>query len=301
MPLTGPVAFAAGAEFCRSKFRHETEVVQAGYHALTLDDYGVRVELTSTDRVGLHRLTFPQSGQSGVLFNLGTGAGPSPILDGAARKVSDREIVGHLTDGPTARRPKPCAIYFVAQFDTPMQAFVAWADGRELGAVEQVAGRDTKALVRFTTADQQVIHLKVGLSFVSIEQARLNLNTELPHWDFDRVRRESQDVWNQWLSKIEVEGGTEAQRTKFYTDLWHVTLGRRLSSDVDGKYCDRTGPEPVIRQIPLEATAGRATTTSTPMPSGTRSGTSIRFGAWPTPNSIPNSSTSCWTCTATAA
>ena len=78
----------------------------------------------------------------------------------------------------------------------------------------------------------------------------------MPHWDFDRVRRESQDVWNEWLSKIEVEGGTEAQRTKFYTDLWHVTLGRRLSSDVDGKYCDRTGPEPVVRQIPL-GTDGR--------------------------------------------
>ena len=121
MPLTGPVAWAAGSDFCRSKFRHDTEIVQAGYHALTLDDYGVRVELTSTDRVGLHRLTFPNSAQSGVLFNLGSGAGPAPVADSQARKVGDRQIEGYLSDGPTVRRPKPCAIYFVAQFDCALQ------------------------------------------------------------------------------------------------------------------------------------------------------------------------------------
>jgi predicted alpha-1,2-mannosidase len=95
--------------------------------------------------------------------------------------------------------------------------------------------------------------VKVGLSYVSIEQARRNLDAELPHWDFDRVRRESRDEWNAWLGKIEVEGGSETQRRKFYTDLWHALLGRRLSSDVDGKYCDCTGPEPRIGQIPLDA------------------------------------------------
>jgi predicted alpha-1,2-mannosidase len=251
MPVAGPVAFAAGSDFCRSKFRHDTEVVQAGYHALTLDDSGIRVELTSTDRVGLHRLTFPKSETSGVLFNLGTGAGPSPIADGAARRVGDRQIEGHLTDGPTGRRPKPCTIYYVAQFDTPLRSFTAWADGKELGEVAEVAGKDVKALAGFATAQGQVVQLKVGLSYVSVEQARRNLQAELPDWDFDRVRQESRRVWNEWLSRIEVEGGSEAQRTKFYTDLWHVLLGRRLTSDVDGKYCDRTGPEPVIRQIPL--------------------------------------------------
>lgn len=251
MPLAGPVVLAAGSDFCRARFRHETETVQAGYHAVTLDDSGIRVELTSTDRVGLHRLTFPRSAQRCVLFNLGSGAGPSPVADSLARKVGDRQIEGWLTDGPTARRPKPCAIYFVAQFDTPFASFTAWADGQDLGEVEQVTGRDTKSLVHFATADKPIVQLKVGLSYVSLEQARLNLETELPHWDFERVRRESRQVWDAWLSKIEVEGGTEAQRTKFYTDLWHVLLGRRLSSDVDGKYCDRTGPEPVIRQIPL--------------------------------------------------
>jgi putative alpha-1,2-mannosidase len=130
MPLTGPVEFAAGSDFCRSKFGHQSEIAQAGYHAVTLDDFGVRVELTSTDRVGMHRYTFPKSDQSGVLFNLGSGSGPSPIADGMARRVDDRRIEGYVTNGPTGRRPKPCTYYFVAEFDTAFQSFVGWADGR---------------------------------------------------------------------------------------------------------------------------------------------------------------------------
>ena len=251
MPLTGPVQWAVGSDFCRSKFRHDSEVVQAGYHALTLDDSQVRVELTSTDRVGMHRYTFPKSDQSDVLFNLGSGSGPSPISAGTARRVTDQQIEGSVTNGPTPRRAKPCTFYFVAQFDTPFESFSAWVDGKDLGEVAQAAGKDCKTLVRFSTSDNQIVQLKVGLSYVSIEQARLNLDTELSHWDFDRVRLDSQNVWNEWLGKIEVEGGTETQRTKFYTDLWHVLLGRRLTSDVDGKYCDQTGSEPVIRQVPL--------------------------------------------------
>jgi len=259
MPVTGPVEMAAGSDFCRSKFRHDDEVVEAGYHALTLDDYGVRVELTSTDRVGMHRWTFPASQQGGVVFNLGSGSGPSPVAGGMLRRVDARTIEGSMTDAPTGRRPKPCAFYFVAEFDTATESLAGWVDGKDLGEVERLEGKDCKAVVRFAAGDKQekqekqVVQMKLGLSYVSIDQARLNLQSELPRWEFDRVRRESRDVWNAWLGKIEVEGGAEAQRVKFYTDLWHVLLGRRLTSDVDGKYCDRTGPEPVVRHIPLDA------------------------------------------------
>jgi len=96
MPIAGSIKVASGSDFCRSPFRHESEVVQAGYHALTLDKYGVRVELTSTDRVGMHRYTFPRSRSPGVLFNLGTGSGPSPIAAGMARKVNDHRVEGYL-------------------------------------------------------------------------------------------------------------------------------------------------------------------------------------------------------------
>ena len=252
MPVTGSVQLQSGSDFCRSHYRHDSEVAQAGYHAIRLDDYEIRVELTSTDRVGLHRLTFPQTEKRSVLFNLGSGAGPSPVSGGRILVVDDRRVEGVMIDGPTGRRPKPVEIFFAAEFDAPFASLSAWTDGKDLGTVTKAEGKDCKALVHFSSEAEQVIQLKVALSYVSVEQARLNMRTELPHWDFDRVRRESREVWNEWLSRIEVEGGTEAQRVKFYTDLWHVLLGRRMVSDVNGQYCDRTGPEPVTRQIPAD-------------------------------------------------
>ena len=250
MPLCGDVELQAGADFCRSKFDHDSEIAEVGYHAVTLADHGVRVELTSTQRVGMHRYRFSGDGAPGVLFNIGSGSGPSPIIEAELKRVGDRRIDGYLVDGPTARRPKPCTIYFTAEFDTALASLAGWADGKNLGPVEELSGKDCKALVRFAPDAGPVVQMKMGLSYVSVEQARKNLAAELDHWDFDRVRRESRDEWNDWLSRIEVTGGSQPQRTKFYTDLWHALLGRRVISDAGGTYCDRTGPEPVTRQIP---------------------------------------------------
>lgn len=94
--------------------------------------------------------------------------------------------------------------------------------------------------------------MKVALSYVDEEQAHLNLDTELDHWNFDRVVKESYVEWNRELGKIKVEGGTEQERVKFYTDLWHVLLGRHTYSDVNGKYTDNTGDKPLVCQVPLE-------------------------------------------------
>jgi len=253
MPTTGDVKPVEGIDAYRSPFGHESEICQAGYHAVTLDRYGIRVELTSTDRVGFHRYTFDKSGPARIVFNLGSETGPSPMADGLARRVSDTEVAGYVVNGPTVRRPKPCTIHYVAQFDKPFEGLEGWVGEKPLsaGSIEEVSGKDSGALVTYSVAEGEVVQMKVALSYVSIDQARLNLQAELPHWDFDRVREDSRRVWNEWLGRIEVEGGSGAQRTKFYTDLWHVLLGRRLTSDVDGKYCDNTGPKPVIRQVPL--------------------------------------------------
>jgi predicted alpha-1,2-mannosidase len=98
--------------------------------------------------------------------------------------------------------------------------------------------------------------MKVAISYVSEENARRNLEAELPGWDFDGTARAAADDWNAWLSTIEVSGGTDEQRVKFYTDLWHALLGRRTFSDADGRYVDNTGSEPRIRRVPLD-TEGR--------------------------------------------
>jgi predicted alpha-1,2-mannosidase len=95
--------------------------------------------------------------------------------------------------------------------------------------------------------------MKVAISYVSEAQARLNLENELNHWDFDKVVAESRTDWNNWLSRITIEGGSETEQRRFYTDLWHALQGRRIISDVNGKYSDMTGPVRIIRQIPLDA------------------------------------------------
>jgi predicted alpha-1,2-mannosidase len=94
--------------------------------------------------------------------------------------------------------------------------------------------------------------VKAAISYVDIEGARTNLAAELSHWDFDRVVAESRSTWNDWLGRIRIDGGTREQRVRFYTDLFHALQGRRIISDVDGRYADQTGPERVIRQLPLD-------------------------------------------------
>ena len=114
--------------------------------------------------------------------------------------------------------------------------------------------------------------MKVGISYVSEAQARLNLKTELPHWDFEKSVQDSRTDWNNWLSRIRIEGGTDTERSRFYTDLWHGLQGRRILSDVNGKYCDMTGPERLIKQIPLDATASLNSITIISTPCGAPSG-----------------------------
>ena len=94
--------------------------------------------------------------------------------------------------------------------------------------------------------------LKVAISYISVEQAKLNLESELAHWNFEQVKEESLNEWNNWLNRIEIEGGTYEQQVKFYTDLWHSLSGRRIVSDVNGKYLDMTGPYPRVRQVRLD-------------------------------------------------
>lgn len=252
MPTTGEFRGHLGPDIYGSTYTHDKEEVQPGYHKVVLEDYDVTAELTSTTRAGFHRYTWPESDQSHILFDFSTVLGPSATLEGRVEKISDTELQGFGVMDGTIRRPKPVTIYFVAQFDKPFELFSGWKDGEPVPADDIIEGENTGAYVQFSTSEGEITKMKVGISYVSTEQARLNLQTELPHWDFDRVVHESRDEWNQWLSRIEVEGSTEKQRRRFYTDLWKALQGRRIVSDVNGKYLDMTGKELRIGQIPLD-------------------------------------------------
>ena len=252
MPVTGDIDPTLGADEYGSPFNHEKEIAEPGYHKVVLEKYAVTAELTSTTRVGFHRYTFSTTGDNKILFNLGGPLGPARMVDGLARTVNDREIEGYTVNGKTPRRPKECPVYFVAQFSRSFRQMDGWQEDKRVADIRDVKGKECGAILQFGQAE--MVQVKVAISYVSIEQARLNLETELPGWDFDRVKDESRKEWNRRLDRIKVKGGTLDQRVRFYTDLWHALQGRRIVNDVNGKYSDMTGAEQKIGQIPLDET-----------------------------------------------
>lgn len=252
MPTTGEFKGHLGSNKYGSKFSHKTEVIKAGYHKVVLDAYGITAELTSTTRVGFHKYTFPKSTKSQILFDFSTFLGPSDTQKGFIKKVNNQEIEGYAIMAPTIRRPKTLTVFFVAQFDKPFDSLKGWRKGQLEEVTNSIEGEKIGAYINFTTQTGEVRKMKVAISYVSEEQARLNLMSELPHWDFEKTVKESREEWNKWLSRIEIEGGTDTEKRRFYTDLWHALQGRRIISDVNGKYSDMTGAERRIGQIPLD-------------------------------------------------
>ena len=250
-PTTGEFKGHLGSEAYGSRYRHDKETVEVGYHQVFLDDYDVNVELTSTTRVGFHRYTFPEATEAHILFDFSTFLGPGDTGPARIRKVSAREIEGVVEMSPTLRRPMPVRVHFVAQLDADAEEVMGWREGRLLGPIDTIEGEEIGVYFVGPTTRGEVRHMKVAISYVSIDQARLNLETELPHWSFEKVVNDSKREWDDLLSRIAVEGGTETQRRRFYTDLWHALLGRRIVSDVNGHYSDWTSGQQVVRQVPL--------------------------------------------------
>ncbi|MEQ8810789.1 MAG: glycoside hydrolase family 92 protein, partial [Imperialibacter sp.] len=256
MPTVGEFKGHLGMEAYKSAFSHDDEQASPGYHRVFLKDYGIKAELTSTTRVGFHKYTYPENVNKDIVFDVGAFLGHGAMDSAKVVKISDKEIEGYSIMAPTHRRPKPTYVYFVAHFDQPVTEFGGWEKG-ELrdGALTEVYGKEVGAYVRFDRKQSNIIQMKVAISYTSTAQARLNMDTELPHWNFEQVVAASKNEWSGYLSKIKVDGGTEKQKVKFYTDLWHSLLGRRIVSDVDGKYCDMTGPKPIVRQVALDNTS----------------------------------------------
>ncbi|MCB4807898.1 GH92 family glycosyl hydrolase [Tamlana sp. 62-3] len=220
-----------------SKFSHETETVKPGFHQVQLQRYDITAKLTSTTRVGLHEYSFPNTQQSAILFNLNTKLGPCKNENGDLKQDSARELSGSVTMAKTGRRPKPITVYFKVKLNA------------DVASVE----KDKKTgnyLVTLKDASKPVL-MKLGISYTSVKNAELNINEELPSWDFNKVVEASKKQWNDLLGRIEIQGGTEESQSRFYTDLWHALQGRRIISDVNGAYPDLTGENFKIGQLPL--------------------------------------------------
>lgn len=252
LPTTGNFKGQLGPDVYGSLYSHTDEIAKPGYHKIVLQSYGITAELTSTMRVGFHRYTFPESAESNILFDFTTVLGASETESAITKKISDTSLEGQVTMAATSRRPKSITIYFTVVFDKPFETFGGWKDGKIIPVKDIIEGKHTGAYVGFKTAKNEVRQMKVAISYVSTEEAKNNLNKELPHWNFDAVVADSRKEWNKWLGKIDVEGGTLTETRRFYTDLWHALQGRRVVSDYSGTYIDMTGSKPRAGQIPLD-------------------------------------------------
>lgn len=241
MPVAPAVDPANGEQGWKSRFSHDDEIVQPGYQRVYLQDAKTWVELTSTDRVSFYRFTWTKEMKARILTNLGTHVGNATMANIDVRKVNDHEIEGSLS---TIERywggPKDVKVFFVMQFDKPFDDLDGWKGSQQLKNISSLQGDSAGLLPGFNVKAGEQVKMKIAISYTTIDNARKNLNAECAAWDFDAVRKESQSIWNNWLGKIDVQGGTVAQKTKFYTDLWHVLLGRHKINDVSGDYPDRT-------------------------------------------------------------
>ncbi len=239
MPIVGINDYLSTEEGYRSRFDHETEVASPGYYAVTLDDDGIRAELTATEHVGFHRYTFPPTAQATVLIDVSAVMRTDSATDESVQVLpGNAEIVGSMTNhGSLSKRYGGQTIYFSAQFKRPMDDWGTFADGVVSPGATTAAGEHIGAYAQFDVRDGSPVELAVGISYISVEQAQINRMAEaLGTWSFDRVREEAEAAWDAALSVIEVEGGTERQRRIFYTALYHAMMMPTLYTDVNGLY-----------------------------------------------------------------
>jgi predicted alpha-1,2-mannosidase len=238
MPTLGMTADKTREPGHRAPFSHETEVASPGYYAVTLDDSDIRAELTATLRVGVHRFTFPSGSDAVVLVNVGHFMADVNILDGTVTvDVAAQEVSGfaHFAAG-YSNRFGGMPVHFVARFSRPFSAHGVW-QGDDLFAGETSRdGADTGAYLHFDVSSDPVVEVAVGLSFTDLAHARMNLDAEVPTLDFDALRAEAEQDWEEHLGRVEVEGRDATDFTLFYTALYHVLLMPTRADDVDGSY-----------------------------------------------------------------
>lgn len=219
MPNTGKVEFNNGAQSgadsgYSSRFVKSSEQASPGYYTVHLEDYDIAVELTATARAGMHRYGF-NNAPGHVLIDL---EHRDQLIDFDLQQSGRNEVSGYRISNAWAEEQH---VYFVAQFSENITAL-------------SFNNERTKVSVHFSPRDTLLV--KLGISAVSIKNARENLEAEIAHWDFDRVRAETESAWCNQLQKIEVKGGTHEQKGVFYSALYHTMLAPNTWSDVNGQY-----------------------------------------------------------------
>lgn len=251
MPTVGKLQLNPGTESdpdsgYRSVFSHSNEHAEAGYYSVLLEDYDIKAELTATTRVGMHQYTFPKSDQAHVILDLTSG-----IYNYEGKNVwtflrveNDTLVTGYRQTNGWARTRK---VYFAMTFSKPIDSYGRnelprqvyrgfWRKFDQTKNFPELAGEDLKVFFNFKTAEAEKLKVKFAISPVSTEGAIKNIKAEIPHWDFEKVKSQTQKQWNTELNKIQIEALNRDEMINFYTAMYHAFLGPTVYMDVDGKY-----------------------------------------------------------------
>lgn len=238
MPVVGEKPLIAGTaekpdEGYRSRFSHEQESARPGYYQVLLQDDSINVELTATLRAGLHRYTYPKASDARLIVDM------EPTIHGHQHPVTQIRVVNDSTIAGmkyTVGWAKRHYVYFYAVFSSPFD-YKLYSGTEYQSDSTSVTVNTAKAVISFRNlpADGRVL-AKVGISSVDEEGARLNVEAEIPNWDFEGVMKQANTTWNEALGKIDIETSDNDSRTVFYTSLYHAFIQPSLASDVDGRY-----------------------------------------------------------------
>lgn len=236
MPTVGKQVYhAMGTESQQmayaSAFSHDNEIAQPGYYSVFLERYGVKAELTATQRAAIHRYTFPKAEDAGFILDLDYSLQRQKNEEMELEVISDTEIRGRKK---TVYWAFDQYINFYAKFSKPF-TYTLVTDSMALDEGGQLLPT-AKVLLHFQTNNNEQVLVKVGISAVDMEGARKNVEAEIPAWDFDGIRRAAREAWNNYLSRIDIETNNKDQRIMFYTALYHTGMQPNLFTDVDGRY-----------------------------------------------------------------
>lgn len=253
-PLTVPGRLEDPAAGWRSTFDKADETARPGYYSVLLKDYGVQAELTATPRVGFQRFTFRKAGDGHILVNVGTRMGESGAIRDAYAELDGNVIKGHIVTEPEYVKKYQAGatveMFFYGELSRMPDGSSAFHVGGERESAASVSGPGAVLSLDYAVKEGDEVVAKIGLSYTSIDNAKANLEAEAARMDFDGAKKQALRLWKEALGRLEVSGGTEESRVKFYTGLYHALLGRGLASDVNGAYPRNDG---TVGQIPLGA------------------------------------------------
>ena len=250
--LTMPTSGELCVDYRSYGSEYKNETARPGYYSTELTKYGIKCEVASTMRSSIERYTFPK-GKGNLLFNLGNGL--TNEVGASLRRVSDTEFEGTRLLGTFCYNPQAVfPMYFVVRVNKKPAAYGMWKKQPAFGNAQaqwdsdqgkyklypgygrDMAGNDIGYYMSYDCAEDEQVEVQVGVSFVSIANARENLNAEQKGFEFEKVVKEGHDEWARTLDRITVEGGTEDQRRVFYTALYHTQIHPTVLQDVNGEY-----------------------------------------------------------------